>query len=1660
MGSVMGMSAVQLMLVVFSCLISPSSGFPLKVLSAPNLLRVGTEENIFVEIQDCESEDDIPVEIVALSYPAKAKQLTSTLVTLTKAGKFQNLGRITIPADEFKAEPNIKQYVYLQAHFPDHLLEKIVLVSFQSGYIFIQTDKTIYTPNSNVNYRLFAIRPGMEPVDPVSQSKVDTSVNIQIVTPDGATLQSDFFNFKSGIHSGTYKLGELVSTGIWKVIAKFSSNIHESFVSEFEVKEYVLPSFEVELKPVNPCFYVDSKELKVDIEATYTFGKKVDGSAYVVFGVVHENQKKSISDSLQRVPIVGGKGEAKITKENIKTIEDINRLVGETIFIKASVLTENGGELVEIELGGIKIVTSPYTISFKKTPKYFKPGMSFDVTVEVLNPDDTPAGGVAVVVDPGAVEAFSAANGLARLSINTAGSSESLIIQARTNVPQISSERQASANMTASPFKKEGNNYIHISVDTTLVNLGTNMKINLFLKGQEDGQNDITCLVFSRGQLVQHKRYRREGQSLITMILPITKDLLPSFRLVAYHHPNSHEVVSDSLWVDVEDSCMGSLKLSSKTTSYKPRQKLGLKITGDPGATVGLVAVDKGVYILNNKYRLTQKKIWDVVEKYDTGCSPGGGNNSMNVFYDAGLLFKTNTAFETPYRTDLKCESHHRQKRAATISEVITQLVNAYGETEKLKRECCLDGMKDIPVSYTCARRSKYILDGPDCVAAFLHCCNEIQKEQAKRREEILHLARSEADDFHMSNQITTRTNFPESWLWYNITMNCSKEEPNCDSAVFEKDYPLPDSITTWLLTGISLSRTHGICVAKPLEITVEKTFFIDLRLPYSAVCGEQLEIKAILHNYNDDPVNVRVDLLEEKDVCSAAYKKYRFRQQVRVGAQTTRAVPFIIIPLKEGNVKITLKAVVTDADSNLSDGIEKKLRVVPRGVLVKSIRNVILAPAEKGVGGRQDETINSEIPQTEFVPKTPLNTHIFVTGREQMSALLENAISGNSMGTLIKAPGGCGEQNMIIMTLPVIATLYLDKTNQWEAVGFQKRAEALQHIRTGYNNEFAYRKSDGGFAVFPEHLSGTWLTAYVAKVFSIAHGLVEVDKEVICGAIQFLIVKAQNLYGMFKEVGYMIHFEMIGDVAGKDSDASMTAFCLIAMQESRVICSDIGDNLKNSIHKSVTYLEQHLPQLTNPYAVAITSYALANENKLNKTILFQFAAPDKSHWPSSTTHENTLEATAYALLALVKHRAFTEAKPIVRWLSQQQKSEGGYGSTQATIMVYQAVAEYWASAEEPEYDLKVDISLPGRSNLLKYTFRKENHFTTKSNKFQGINKDIKITATGTGEATLKVVSLYYAMLKKDENDCKMFNLTLTLTPETINDDKSTYRLTIEFFFKSRDRNTTMSVLDIGLPTGFGFDKDDLHKMSKGASRLFSRYEFNKILSDKGSLIIYLDKVSNTEPEMISFRIHQEVKVGVLQPAAVSIYEYYDKKPCVKFYRPGQETGEMSRLCKGQECTCAEENCSMQNKEKMNNDERTMKACEVSSTHKIDFVYKVRVEDFADDLSTDIYTVRVLSVIKEGTDLAPQGKLRTFLGFHHCRDALSLKQGKTYLIMGSSTDIYKDEQKQLFQYVLGENTWIEYWPSTEECHMDKYRSSCMGMEELTEQLEVFGCEMK
>ncbi|XP_053333009.1 complement C3-like [Clarias gariepinus] len=1625
---------------------------PLNVLVAPNLLRVGTPEKVFVEAQDY-SGNELNVKISVRNHPQKTTELASISVILNAANNYQAVSAIKIPdnKDFFSDDPLEKQYVYLEAQFPSSKLEKVALVSFQSGYIFVQTDKSIYTPGTEVRYRIFSLTPDLQPVEQTG------GIFVEIINPQGITISRETIFPKQGIISNSYNIPEVSKPGIWTVATRYKNTPQKNFTAEFEVKEYVLPSFEVALKPSKSFFYVDDLDLQVDITAKYLFGKNVDGVAFVVFGIKKDDTKTTLPASLKREPIANGEGRARLTRDMIQhTYPNIHDLIGSSLYISISVLTETGSEMVEAEKGAIQIVKSPYTIEFKRTPKFFHPGMSFDVTVYVTNPDQSPAENVDVEVMPGKVRGRTKSNGMAKVIVNTQAGANTLQITAKTIAPGILPERQAMNQMTAQAYTTKGGstNYLHLSVDTAELTIGDQMNINLNFKSSAQNQ-DFTYLILSKGQIVKGERFKRQGQSLVTLSLPVTKELVPSFRVVAYYHIGSSEVVSDSIWVDVKDTCMGTLKLDVRESLnvkkvFEPSDEFHLIVTGDPKAKVGLVAVDKAVFVLN-KNRLTQTKVWDIIEKHDTGCTAGSGKESMGVFYDAGLLFQSDKAGGTTERTASECPAPpKRKRRAETLTQITEKLFGKYSGEQK---QCCADGLKENRLGYTCERRASYILDGEECVKAFLDCCNEIQKRKDEQKE-LLHLARSDDDDddFISSDEIVSRTQFPESWLWEDTELPPCPGNIPCESTsrTLDKNY-LKDSITTWQILAISLSKTHGICVADPYEITVAKDFFVDLKLPYSAVRNEQLEIKAILHNFSNKQQKVRVEFLETEHVCSAASKKKKYRTIVNVDAKSTRAIPYVIIPMELGNHQIEVQA----ASSIFHDGVRRTLKVVSEGVLTElPEQNLELNPSQVP-GGVQVLHLRTDIPNGQ-VPNTPAQTYISVAGQE-VSITIEQAISGDFMGRLIVQPVGCGEQNMIYMTLPLTATRYLDTTKQWETVGLHRRSEAVQHILTGYQRQLTFRKPDGSYAAWVHTPSSTWLTAYVGKVFALASDIISVEENVLCSALKWLILNSQMPDGTFKESAPVYHAEMVGNVRGKDADASLTAFVLIALQEGNHLCVKLVGSLPESSRKATEYLERRLPLLTNPYAIAMSSYALANAGKFNRDHLMRASSDGGSYWQVAGGHHFTLEATAYALLALVKVKDFEAAGRVVHWLNRQSSPYGSYGTTQATIMVFQAVADYYKEVRDRQNtDLDVELSVSGRSRPIKWSFKKDTAHLTRSDKVQ-LKQEFNVTAKGSGAGVLKVYTLYYARPVEKKSDCTKYDLSVEMKRErevSYEEAEESYEVIIDILFKDPNRDATMTILDIGLLTGFVVDENDLAELTSGRDKYIQKFEMEKQLSERGSLIIYLDKVSHTRADRIVFRVHKITKVALLQPAGVTVYEYYSPgERCVKFYHPTKKDGALNRLCNDQEglCQCAEENCSIQKKQKIDEKDREKKACDAG----MDYVYKVKVQRLDPSPNTDFYEMKIEEVLKEGSDPDVHEKVRSFMGHANCRESFGFEQGKNYLIMGRSIDLPRIEGK--LQYILGEQTWIEYWPTREEGQTSVYRDKYIGITGLAQMLTEFGC---
>uniref|UniRef100_A0A4W3IX56 Anaphylatoxin-like domain-containing protein n=1 Tax=Callorhinchus milii TaxID=7868 RepID=A0A4W3IX56_CALMI len=1552
--------------------------FKAYTLTTPNLLRVDIFEKIVVESHDTSSA--FQVQIRVQDFPAKSEILFATEVHLSQDNNPASV-EIKIPADRVP-KTRFKQYVIVNARFPNFELNREVLLLYETGHLFLQTDKPIYTPlqNGNSFSKLFLVtRPSVSPAHEETRycnrpcfSSTWKSVTCLLNQPKNSIIVT--WNWE------------------WNHIVRSPPRGTYNYTTEFEVKEYVLPSFEVVLEPRKHFFYVDDVKLDVDIKARYTYGESIEGRAFALFGVVTDKDKVLIPSSLQSTDVSTTVTPWSILNTISEALGPLEKLVGFSIYVIVSVITRTGSDMVEAENSATKIVKSPYVILFTKTPEYYKPGIPFDFMVSVTNPDGTPARRIELSGSHGTAhsESITGLNGKARMVINTPGSSTVIKITVTTKDPELPNERQATASMVAKAYKTmfNSNNYLHINPKVTD---GDNLIVYLHVPKETAAVTEkikhisyIVCLM-NKGAIVKvGKQPKDPGQTVVTMTVPITSALIPSFRLVAYYYiavGGKFESVADSISIDVKDTCMGSLKITGANEGdnkkiYSPRQAFKLKVTGDSGAKFGLVAVDKAIYVLNNKNRLTQSKIWSTVEESDIGCTAGSGPDAFGVFSDAGLAFTASNGFKSTTRTELGCKQiQKRKRRSLTLMKLRRSKESKY--SKRLLR-CCRDGMKSIPMAYSCTFRARRIKQSRECVDAFLDCCNAYQQRKKLEASSMMTLARSDDDQgYRLYEDIFARSNFRESWLWYLYDM--PKETDREGYASKEIPGHLPDSITSWEVQAVSISQDKGICVSDSYEMTVMKDFFIDLRLPYSVIRNEQVEIKAILYNYHTEKIKVKVEFPYNEHICSGATPQKRFKQTVEIHPKSSEAVFYTIIPLVLGDIAIEIKASVYEAF--VSDGVRKTLRV------------------------RKEFPVDNRIPDN-VVPNTEPQTFISVQG-SVLAETIENSIDGSRLKHLIRQPTGCGEQNMASMTPGVIVTHYLDQTAQWDKVGLDRRETALTYIRKGYTQQQAFRKPGGSYAAFINRPSSTWLTAYVAKVFAMAQSLISIKAEVLCEDLKWLILRKQKPDGIFMEDAAVIHLEMQGGVHGAENDASLTAFVLIAMIEAKDLCSRSIGSYENSIQKAGTYLEGRIAKLTRAYSVAITTYALSLLGIHKDDILMKFASEDGTYWAKANQENSmyTIEATGYALLALLQLEKFEQTGKIVRWMTAKRDYGGGFKSTQATFVGLQALAAYLIQMPDSKaVNMDVTLTIKGRQNSIPWHFNTENVYVAKSEK-------------------VSVTTIYNALLTEKAKECQKFDLRVTL--EEVFPGK-------HHSIRPVSASVTMTIADISMLTGFSPDLDDL-KISTGVDLYISKFELNKDTSRKSSLIIYLDKVSRDEDTCFAFKAHQYFKVGFMQPAAVEVYEYYDSaNSCTSFYNLKASNAMLGKICHNEICRCAAGNKSRLS----------------LSLNTVSFQMALSI--------SPISWCPAVNIPLTGSDEVVEGNDRFLVSHASCKETFVVDlQVKDYLIMGFQKDLWP--MKNGMTYVVTKGTWVEWWPNNEECQARTYRSLCENLIDFSDTLRDFGC---
>uniref|UniRef100_A0A8C0ZZL4 Complement C3 n=1 Tax=Castor canadensis TaxID=51338 RepID=A0A8C0ZZL4_CASCN len=1595
------------------------------------------------------------VNVTVWDFPLRMTMVARTQLLLSPKNDFMTQMLVTVPESlVYPAKPG-QQYIIIRVAWgppsASSFMEKMVLVIPHAGYIFIQTDKTIYTPEHSVQYRVLTVNHKMDPVS--------RTFTLDIKNPEGITVTSQSLLAKEGLFASSFHLPELVSLGTWTIEASYQSAGKQKFKATFDVKEYVLPSFDVQLMPNKMFFHLNDESLDVDIQARYIFNKPVDGHALVIFGVKMDSRRIPIQSSLQRVEVSEGQGHISLQKDQLMAMFEgpEKDLLGASIFINVTVFS-SGGEMVQVEHSGVKIVETPYTIKFIRTPQYFKPGMPFHFRVFVSNPDGSPASGVLVHCQNHKVHTLE--DGVASLTINTDANLKQLPISVETDT---SLWPKASATMTAWPYstQEKSGNFLHIEVKTLGTEVGSNIQLSLNTRHRDSGAKEritsFTIIVLSKGWIVSSKQQLKSPGSVYTSaIIDVTPDMLPSFRILAFYLlprgvNQDPELVADSIWIDVNDRCMGHLKVGLKNDGFvstlEPNSKVELKVTGDSEATVGLLAVDKAVYVLNSKHKLTQKKIWDVVEEHDIGCTAGSGKDRLAVFKDAGLDLKISTGMETKASSEWHCPQtappSPRRHRSLKRLETRRNAVNKFNSD--LERKCCEAGFRESPVGLSCVERTRYVRHGPVCVAAFLDCCHLSETLTREAREEQLILGTSDEDDVFddlFLDDMPVRTFFPESWLWRTLTLSLSQHSFSVQ---------MPDSITTWQFVAISLKDGQGVCVSEPFELMVMKTFFVDLKLPSSVIRNEQVQIQAVLYNFKDQEVKVRVEFPHKEPLCSASKPGAPSRQVVVVPPTSTKMVPFVLLPLEIGQVDVEVKAV----GLGVMDHVKKVLLVQAGGRIERLFHSIFLNP--------QGQTQAELVPRREFLNKVPgTQAEVFVSVQgDILGEAVLGSLTSREVQDLLTVPGGCPEQTLSRLAPVIILTGYLDATGQWGKVGVEHRDQVIKNIISGHIQMLTHRSYDGTYHVTKGSPGSTWLTSYVFRIFKLAYPIMTVkvlDLPSLCAMAEWIISQRQAEDGSFLERGPVVMASMQGGYKGSEADISLTALVLIALHEGSELCGPRITNLAGSLERARGFLETQLPNIQTTFAMAIASYALAlaNSPRANDR-LDSFASQDKTHWPVGYLGQDslyTVEATAYALMQKLYLGQHHETHAIAKWLLERRELGGGFGSTQTTVVTLEALTRF--SEDVPFHgtqDLRVQISVPKRALNVQWLINRNNAYQQRSAKFLA-QDDLEIKVSGNGRGTISILTMYHRSPESWEETCNLYRLNVTLqsVPEENKKGEETFQLRMETRFQD-NREATMTIMEISLLTGFYPNLDDLKQLTNDVEMYAFQYETNTSSSDS-TVVLYLDKLSHKEDTVLGFRVHRMLQAEFLQAALVTIYDYYEPSHrCGAFYNLPGERSSLRKVCHKDVCRCAEEQCPSlrQDSGRLRQKELQVAACEPG----VDFVYKVKLEAVEASASNPYihYSMKLQAVIKSGTDAVVPLTMKKFVSHATCYDSLGLKEQESYLIMGQTSDLWKVETN--YTYILGKDTFLMLWPA----------EGAVGKKKLLDQLEEFseymtnrGCE--
>ncbi|XP_069771722.1 complement C3-like [Narcine bancroftii] len=505
-------------------------------------------------------------------------------------------------------------------------------------FIYIMTDKSIYTPDETVGYQIFTLDQEMRPKS--------TKVAVELLDSKGTVLSTLRQNEYHSIHTGEINIGVELDD-MYQIRARASENFDYYGMKKFQIQRYESPRFYLQIIP-DHCYYVVNS-------STFSFTIQVANNVHSIlnvtvrFGIsLVSGHKVPLPRLDQHLQVRNGSERVVLQSngllQNLKEAGKLDSFIGSTFYIEAEV---SDGERSERKvLDNLPFRLSHYRISFTSMKRFFTPGVQFYVPISVTYPNGSLAINVPVRVHITILEDQIVEDSIEGLTDKLGEMSLSFIVPRKAQAINITATagnestgiEKRRAELTR--LRSDSGRSLHISVPQVLLYPGDVITVSLTALGllESDGVRNFYYMVLGNNQMLNAGRVRRPYTSFE---VHLTRAMVPTFHLVAYYVLDSKEVIADSVRLRVENLC--NIQFQVKPTFHLDRDTpFHLKVTSYSSAQIFVQATDARLRAVCDHNSITPRRVFEDLYSTTIGSSSGGEQNAADVFKGSGLTFLSN----------------------------------------------------------------------------------------------------------------------------------------------------------------------------------------------------------------------------------------------------------------------------------------------------------------------------------------------------------------------------------------------------------------------------------------------------------------------------------------------------------------------------------------------------------------------------------------------------------------------------------------------------------------------------------------------------------------------------------------------------------------------------------------------------------------------------------------------------------------------------------------------------------------------------------------------------------------------------------------------------------------------------------------------------------